>query len=105
MKPSHNKHYGNCPGEKPGLFISQGTARLCNIQYFSTIICRGIFFPSRQLLSRQFGEAEATIRDAKGITDDNIRISYQIRVQSDLSLRPLMTVSETGMDPGNRPQE
>lgn len=50
-------------------------------------------------------EAEAAVRDAKGITDPNIRISCQLRVESDLSVKPLMTVSESGMDAGPRPQE
>jgi ferredoxin len=51
------------------------------------------------------GEAEAAIRSAKGITDEAIRISCQIRVQSDVTVKPLMTSSETGMEPGNRPQD
>ncbi|TLS51697.1 (2Fe-2S)-binding protein [Paenibacillus antri] len=50
------------------------------------------------------GEAEAGIRNAKGITDDHIRLSCQVRVVADVAVKPLMTVSETGMDPGQRPQ-
>lgn len=50
-------------------------------------------------------QAEAVIRDAKGITEPNIRLSCQIRVHSDLSVKPLMTVSDSGMEPGNRPQD
>lgn len=49
------------------------------------------------------GEAEATVREAKGITDPNIRLSCQIRVHSDLTVQPAMTVSESGMDAGKRP--
>ena len=48
---------------------------------------------------------EATIREAKGITDPAVRISCQLRVQSDLTVKPLMTASETGLEPGTRPQD
>ena len=51
------------------------------------------------------GEAEAAIRETKGITDPHIRLSCQIRVQADLSVKPIMTVSESGMEPGKRPEE
>ncbi|MEJ8547956.1 2Fe-2S iron-sulfur cluster-binding protein [Brevibacillus borstelensis] len=51
------------------------------------------------------GEAEAKLREAKGITDEKIRLSCQIRVVSDASVKPLMTVSESGMDAGPRPAE
>lgn len=49
------------------------------------------------------GEAEAAVREAKGITEPNIRLSCQIRVHSDLTVKPAMTVSESGMDAGKRP--
>jgi ferredoxin len=48
-------------------------------------------------------EAEAAVLDAKGITEPNIRLSCQIRVHSDLTVKPAMTVSESGMDAGKRP--
>jgi ferredoxin len=50
-------------------------------------------------------EAEATILGSKGITQSTIRLSCQIHVQSDLKVKPLMTASETGLEPGNRPQD
>ncbi|WP_373229376.1 2Fe-2S iron-sulfur cluster-binding protein [Cohnella sp.] len=49
------------------------------------------------------GEAEAAILNAKGVTLPNVRLSCQIRVHSDLEVKPLMTVSESGMEPGTRP--
>ena len=48
---------------------------------------------------------EAAIRETKGITEDNIRLSCQIHVHAELTVKPLMTASETGMDPGPRPAE
>ncbi|MDT8860549.1 (2Fe-2S)-binding protein [Alkalihalobacillus sp. MEB130] len=50
-------------------------------------------------------DAEAAILDAKGYREENIRLSCQIRVQSDLTVKPVMTASESGMEPGTRPQE
>jgi ferredoxin len=50
-------------------------------------------------------EAEAAILTAKGITESNIRLSCQIRVHTDLTVKPIMTVTESGMEPGNRPQD
>jgi ferredoxin len=50
-------------------------------------------------------EAEAAILDAKGFGESNIRLSCQVRVHSDLSVKPVMTASESGMEPGNRPQD
>jgi ferredoxin len=51
------------------------------------------------------GEAEAALLDAKGFKEPNIRLSCQIRVHSDLTVKPFMTASESGMEPGTRPQE
>ncbi|MDR9854887.1 2Fe-2S iron-sulfur cluster-binding protein [Paenibacillus sp. VCA1] len=51
------------------------------------------------------GEAEAAILAAKGIAEPNIRLSCQIRVHSDLTVKPVMTVSGSGMDAGKRPEE
>ncbi|MBB6669586.1 2Fe-2S iron-sulfur cluster-binding protein [Cohnella nanjingensis] len=46
------------------------------------------------------GEAEAAILNAKGYADQNIRLSCQIRVHRDLTVKPVMTVSESGLEPG-----
>lgn len=51
------------------------------------------------------GEAEAAILETKGITEPNIRLACQIRVQSDLKVQPVMTVSNSGLEPGKRPEE
>lgn len=51
------------------------------------------------------GEAEATILYAKGLSDSNIRLSCQIRVHTDLTVKPIMTAADSGMEPGNRPQD
>ncbi|MEC2078628.1 2Fe-2S iron-sulfur cluster-binding protein [Metabacillus fastidiosus] len=40
----------------------------------------------------------------KGI-DDNLRLSCQIRVNGDVTVRPIMTVESSGMDAGPRPAE
>ncbi|SDP11415.1 2Fe-2S iron-sulfur cluster binding domain-containing protein [Paenibacillus sp. yr247] len=48
-------------------------------------------------------EVETALRETKGITEENIRLSCQIHVHTDLTVKPLMTASETGMDPGPRP--
>ncbi len=49
------------------------------------------------------GEAEAAILEKKGYQDSNIRLSCQIRVQSELCVKPVMTASESGIEPGKRP--
>lgn len=51
------------------------------------------------------GEAEAALLQAKGIEESNIRLSCQIRVHNDLTVKPVMTVSSSGLEPGNRPQD
>jgi ferredoxin len=51
------------------------------------------------------GEAEQQIRDKLNIKEDHVRVSCQVRVHSDLKVKPLMTASETGTDPGPRPQD
>ncbi|HEY2493990.1 MAG TPA: 2Fe-2S iron-sulfur cluster-binding protein [Paenibacillus sp.] len=48
---------------------------------------------------------EAELLAKKEITDPNIRISCQVRVHTDLTVKPLMTASESGLEPGGRPQE
>ncbi|WP_100407985.1 2Fe-2S iron-sulfur cluster-binding protein [Bacillus solitudinis] len=51
------------------------------------------------------GDAEAAILSSKGITGSNIRLSCQVRVNSDLSVKPLKTATTSGMEPGPRPQD
>ncbi|TQR47237.1 2Fe-2S iron-sulfur cluster-binding protein [Paenibacillus popilliae] len=51
------------------------------------------------------GEAEAALLQAKGIAESNIRLSCQIHVHNDLTVKPVMTVSSSGLEPGNRPQD
>ncbi|MBM4764605.1 2Fe-2S iron-sulfur cluster-binding protein [Bacillus sp. B15-48] len=41
----------------------------------------------------------------KGIFDDHLRLSCQVRVDGDVEVRPIMTVENSGMDPGPRPEE
>lgn len=53
----------------------------------------------------EIGEAEATVRQNKGIEDPAVRLSCQIRVEDDLEVRLLKTVESTGLEPGPRPQE
>lgn len=50
-------------------------------------------------------EAETAIREKKGITDESLRLSCQIRVSSDLTVKPLRTATNEQMDPGKRPEE
>jgi ferredoxin len=51
-------------------------------------------------------EAELNKLTEKGHpTDGSVRLSCQIRVEHDLTLRPIMTVSSGGMDAGPRPQD
>ncbi|WP_028988295.1 2Fe-2S iron-sulfur cluster-binding protein [Thermicanus aegyptius] len=49
------------------------------------------------------GEREYQMLKAKGLDKTNIRLSCQVRVRSNLVVRPIMTVSETGMEPGPTP--
>ncbi|WP_422657483.1 2Fe-2S iron-sulfur cluster-binding protein [Paenibacillus sp. EC2-1] len=53
----------------------------------------------------EIGEAEATVRQNKGIEDPSIRLSCQVRVHEDVSIRLIKTVESTGLDAGPRPQE
>ncbi|MCP3762887.1 (2Fe-2S)-binding protein [Domibacillus sp. A3M-37] len=43
--------------------------------------------------------------DEKGLVDDHIRLSCQVRVNGEMTVRPIMTVQNSGMDPGPRPAE
>ncbi|GAF13003.1 ferredoxin [Bacillus sp. JCM 19046] len=51
------------------------------------------------------GEAEAGIREKKGITAPNLRLSCQIRIEKDIKVKPLRTATSEQMDPGKRPEE
>ncbi|WP_022794306.1 2Fe-2S iron-sulfur cluster-binding protein [Marinococcus halotolerans] len=46
---------------------------------------------------------EAAVLENKDITDENIRLSCQNRVYSDLTVTPVMTASNSDMEPGRRP--
>jgi len=50
-------------------------------------------------------EAEATVLRNKGIEDAAIRLSCQIRIHHDVSVRLIKTAASTGLEPGTRPQE
>jgi ferredoxin len=50
-------------------------------------------------------EAENAILTTKGVTDSNIRLSCQIRVSSDLTVKVINQASVAGIDPGGRPVE
>ncbi|WP_264737849.1 (2Fe-2S)-binding protein [Cytobacillus firmus] len=41
----------------------------------------------------------------KGLVDDYLRLSCQIRVNSDITIRPIMTKENSGLDPGPRPAD
>lgn len=53
----------------------------------------------------EMSEAEATVLRNKGIEDAAIRLSCQIRLHSDLSVRLIKTATSTGLEPGTRPQD
>jgi ferredoxin len=49
---------------------------------------------------------ETRLFQNKGIEPDgHIRLSCQIRVTSDLEVKPILTVAEAGMGPGPRPRD
>jgi ferredoxin len=50
------------------------------------------------------GEKEANIIETKGLSG-NVRLSCQICVTSDASIKPVLTVSSEGLDAGPRPAE
>lgn len=49
------------------------------------------------------GEREYQMLKSKGLEKTNLRLSCQIRVRSDLVVRPVLTASSTGMEPGPTP--
>lgn len=50
------------------------------------------------------GDAERAKLEEKGILGQ-ARLACQIRVEGDLKVRPVMTVSSSGLEPGPRPAE
>ena len=61
-----------------------------------------------EILEGGFGDLtniEKKAFDEKGLVDDNIRLSCQVRVDGDVTVRPIMTVQNSGMDPGPRPAD
>ena len=41
----------------------------------------------------------------EGVIEDNLRLSCQIRITEDLTVRPILTVESSGLDAGSRPTE
>jgi ferredoxin len=50
-------------------------------------------------------EAEAAVLRNKGIEDTAVRLSCQIRLHNDVTVRLIKTATSTGLEPGTRPQE
>ncbi|WP_209123801.1 2Fe-2S iron-sulfur cluster-binding protein [Alkalihalobacillus sp. BA299] len=60
-----------------------------------------------EVVDGEFGELtdiEKTAFSAKGIKD-NYRLSCQVFVKGDTTVKPMMTVSDSGLDAGPRPDE
>ncbi|WP_219834833.1 2Fe-2S iron-sulfur cluster-binding protein [Paenibacillus sp. R14(2021)] len=49
-------------------------------------------------------ELEAAALRNKGIEDSSVRLSCQIRLHGDVSVRLIKTAASTGLEPGTRPQ-
>ncbi|MDQ0971333.1 ferredoxin [Neobacillus niacini] len=61
-----------------------------------------------EILGGDFSEISPTERNAfvkKGIFDDNLRLSCQVLVKGDLEIIPIMTLENSGMESGPRPDE
>ncbi|MBM7567556.1 2Fe-2S iron-sulfur cluster-binding protein [Paenibacillus sacheonensis] len=52
----------------------------------------------------EMSEAEATARSSKGVEDPSIRLSCQLHVHDDLTIKLIKTTASTGLDAGPRPQ-
>lgn len=50
-------------------------------------------------------DAEKMALTNKGIEDPTIRLSCQMHVQNDLTVKPVMTAIASGMDPGPTPHD
>ncbi|MDQ0220053.1 (2Fe-2S)-binding protein [Peribacillus cavernae] len=60
-----------------------------------------------EILSGEYQDVTNKEKNAfaeKGI-EDNLRLSCQIRIDGDISVRPIMTVEQADMNPGPRPAE
>jgi ferredoxin len=53
----------------------------------------------------EMSEAEATARSNKGVEDPAIRLSCQLHVHDDLTIKLIKTTSSTGLGAGPRPQD
>ena len=61
-----------------------------------------------EILAGEFENLTRIEKDAfsaKEIIDDQLRLSCQIRVDGDVTIRPISTVESSGKDPGPRPEE
>ncbi|MFP3123058.1 (2Fe-2S)-binding protein [Ectobacillus funiculus] len=61
-----------------------------------------------EVLSGEFCDLTRVEKNAfseKGIIEDHLRLSCQLRVNADITVRPIMTVENSGMDAGPRPEE
>ncbi|MDR7076868.1 ferredoxin [Neobacillus niacini] len=61
-----------------------------------------------EIMSGEFCVETTTEKNAfskKGIIDDNLRLSCQVRVDSDVEIIPIMTSENSGLEPGPRPDE
>ena len=61
-----------------------------------------------EIMSGEFCVETTTEKNAfskKGIIDDNLRLSCQVRVDSDVEIIPIMTLENSGKEPGPRPEE
>ncbi|WP_078548809.1 2Fe-2S iron-sulfur cluster-binding protein [Litchfieldia alkalitelluris] len=60
-----------------------------------------------EILEGEYQDLTNIEKDAfaqKGI-EDHLRLSCQIRIEGDLTVRPIMTVESSGLEPGPRPTE
>ncbi|KKB33504.1 2Fe-2S iron-sulfur cluster-binding protein [Bacillus thermotolerans] len=44
-------------------------------------------------------------KEIEGVIEDHLRLSCQIRITEDLTVRPILTAESSGMEPGPRPEE
>jgi ferredoxin len=61
-----------------------------------------------EVLEGDFSEltsVEQTAFSAKNLEDDHLRLSCQVYVNEDVTVRPVMTVESSGLDAGPRPTE
>ncbi|RXI97815.1 (2Fe-2S)-binding protein [Anaerobacillus alkaliphilus] len=61
-----------------------------------------------EVIEGDFGpksEQEQQTLANKGFTDENLRLSCQIRVNGDATVKPVMTKTNSNLEPGPRPVE